>query len=88
MGIDLDGCVRDGEIEPWAQEIVDAIGSYTEVSPSGTGVHILAYVDPRTTGVVGRADHRRGIEVYNHGRYFTVAGRQIVSGGMTDVDVH
>lgn len=84
VGIDLDGCVRDGAIEPWAQEIVDAIGSYTEVSPSGTGVHILAYADPRTTGVVGRADHRRGIEVYNHGRYFTVTGKQVGDSGIAD----
>lgn len=84
VGIDLDGCVRDGAIEPWAREIIDAIGSYTEVSPSGTGVHILAYADPRTTGVVGRADHRRGIEVYNHGRYFTVTGNQVGDSGIAD----
>lgn len=84
VGIDLDGCARDEAIEPRAQEIVDAIGSYTEVSPSGTGVHILAYADPRTTGVVGRADHRRGTEVYNHGCYFTVTGKQVGDSGIAD----
>lgn len=43
VGVDLDGC-RDpetGAIAPWAQSIIDALNSYTEISPSGTGVHIL-----------------------------------------------
>src|SRR5262249_17868058 len=42
-GVDLDHC-RDpetGEINPWAQQIVHALASYTEVSPSGTGVHLF-----------------------------------------------
>lgn len=64
--------------------MVDAVGSYTEVSPSGTGVHIPAYADQRTTGVVGRADHRRRIEVCNHGRYFTVTGKQVGDSGIAD----
>lgn len=77
-GIDLDHAIdEDGNIKPWAQEIVDSIGSYTEVSPSGEGLHILCEVDPQDTGPIGRADHRTGLEVYNHGRYFTVTGEQI-----------
>lgn len=42
-GFDLDH-VRDpetGEIFPQAMDLIDAVDSYTEVSPSGTGVHIL-----------------------------------------------
>src|SRR5262250_2400416 len=42
-GIDLDHC-RDpetGRIEPWADEIVQQLDSYTEISPSGTGLHIF-----------------------------------------------
>ena len=84
VGIDLDGCVHDGRVDPWAQEIIDSVASYAELSPSGTGVHVLAYADPTRTGAIGRADHRRGIEVYNHGRYFTVTGRQIGSSGIED----
>lgn len=84
VGIDLDGCVHDGQIEPWAQEIIDRIGSYAELSPSGTGIHILAYADPGRTGPIGRADHRRGIEAYNHGRYFTVTGARANSEGIAD----
>jgi hypothetical protein len=42
-GVDLDRC-RDsesGEIESWAQEIIEELDSYAEVSPSGRGVHVL-----------------------------------------------
>lgn len=42
IGIDLDGCVRDGVIEPLAKKIVQRIGSYAEISPSGRGLKIFA----------------------------------------------
>lgn len=77
VGIDLDGCVHDGQIEPWAQEIVDRIDSYAEISPSGTGIHIICGASPEKTGAIGRANHAKGLEIYNHGRYFTVTGKTI-----------
>jgi hypothetical protein len=42
-GVDLDGCrdAESGEIEPWAMEIIKRVNSYTEISPSGTGAHII-----------------------------------------------
>ncbi len=42
-GVDLDTC-RDpdaGALEPWARAVVDDLASYTEVSPSGTGVKVF-----------------------------------------------
>jgi hypothetical protein len=69
--IDLDAC-RDpetGEIEPWAWEIVQRLNSYTEISPSGTGVHIVL------KAVLPVAGRRKGrIEAYYSGRYVTVTG--------------
>lgn len=38
--VDLDNCIIEGEVQPWALEIVEALNSYTELSPSGTGLHI------------------------------------------------
>ena len=38
--IDLDHCVVDGSPNRRAREIVERMASYTEVSPSGTGLHI------------------------------------------------
>src|SRR4028118_755336 len=73
-GVDLDDCLDPdtGEIEDWAQEIIEELDSYTEVSPSGTGVHVLV----RGTLPAGR--NRKGrFEAYDRGRYFTVTGRHL-----------
>ena len=43
MGVDLDDC-RDpdsGELAGWAGLIVNELSSYTEISPSGTDLHVL-----------------------------------------------
>src|SRR5262245_50511864 len=42
--IDLDACrdPKTGKIQKWAMEIVRTINSYTEFSPSGTGLRIVA----------------------------------------------
>ncbi len=71
VGIDLDAC-RDpesGAIESWAQKIVDTLDSYTEVSPSGTGVHVYA-----KGSLAGERRRRGAFECYGSGRYFTVSG--------------
>lgn len=71
-GVDLDGCVgpETGEVEPWATEIVAELGSYTEISPSGTGVHIIA------RGRLPEGRRRKGrVEMYDQGRFFTVTGQ-------------
>jgi hypothetical protein len=73
-GVDVDGCLdpETGEIEGWAQEIIDELDSYAEISPSGTGVHVLI----RGTLPPGR--NRKGrFEAYDRGRYFTVTGRHL-----------
>jgi hypothetical protein len=72
-GVDLDGC-RDpetGNLEGWAQEIIDELASYTEVSPSGTGIHVIV------RGVLPRSGKRGQIEMYDSGRYFTVTGEHL-----------
>jgi putative DNA primase/helicase len=81
--IDLDHC-RDpttGEIDDWALTIINRFNSYTEVSPSGEGVHILVK-GSLPTGVMGRKKYLKGngyrpgaaIEMYSGGRYFTMTG--------------
>jgi putative DNA primase/helicase len=70
-GIDLDHCVDPGtrQIADWAQAIVEAIASYTEVTPSQTGLHLLVE-SPLPAG--GRKKGR--VEVYDQGRFFTMTG--------------
>ena len=84
IGIDLDGAVEDGAIADWAQEIIDGLDSYAELSPSGTGVHVIGWSNVEQVGPIGR-NNRRGVEVYNHGRYFTVTGDAVNDAPIMDV---
>ena len=46
IGGDIDNCVYpDGTITDDAMEIVTALGTYTEISPSGTGLRFLCFGD-------------------------------------------
>jgi type IV secretory pathway TraG/TraD family ATPase VirD4/DNA-binding MarR family transcriptional regulator len=74
VGIDLDACLEPttGQLEPWAAEIVRRLSSYTEYSPSRTGVHILV----RARLPEGRRRQGR-VEIYDRGRYFTVTGGRL-----------
>ncbi len=74
VGVDLDQCrePHTGMIEEWACKIIERLDSYTEISPSGTGVHIYVI------GTLPPGGNRRGhIEMYDHGRFFTVTGQHI-----------
>lgn len=73
-GVDLDDCVlADGTVEPWAQEIIEALDSYSEVSPSGTGVKVFLLGT-----LEGRKHCRAGsIEMYDRGRFFTVTANRV-----------
>lgn len=46
LALDLDSCVDpEGKISDWALEIVRAVNSYTELSPSRTGLRVLFVTD-------------------------------------------
>jgi primase-polymerase (primpol)-like protein len=71
IGIDLDGCYdpESDILTPWAQDIVSLLSTYTELSPSGRGVHLILQ------GQLPGPKRRQGpIEMYSQGRFFTVTG--------------
>lgn len=43
--IDIDHCVNNGLMSDMAKDIINTMNSYTEYSPSGTGIHIIFNVD-------------------------------------------
>ena len=43
-GLDLDTCLRDSTIAPWAAAILDVAETYAEISPSGAGLKAFFYV--------------------------------------------
>ena len=75
VGIDLDACrnAQTGQLEPWAQEIIDLAETYTEVSPSGTGIRTFA------RGKLEKAIKcdPAHVEIYGSKRYLTITGDHI-----------
>lgn len=75
-GIDIDKCrnPENGVIEPWALRIISSLNSYTEISPSGTGVKIFvlgSLADGERQGKVYK------LEIYDRSRYFTLTGHHL-----------
>ena len=86
IGFDLDGCrnPETGEIKEWSQRIINTLGAYTEVTPSGYGIRVYAFGHlpengPRRFSVAVSAGFgdKVGIEVYDKQRYFTVTGNRL-----------
>lgn len=78
-GVDFDHCIDEsGEMHSAVEAALDRIGSYAEVSPSGTGVHCIF------KGSIGGSRRRSSdtdwggnIEAYDTGRYFTFTGKSL-----------
>lgn len=81
VGIDLDYC-RDpdsGEIDDWAVTIISRLEGYVEISPSGTGIHIIV-----KGALPGDRNRSGNVEMYETRRYFTITGRTPTSGDSID----
>lgn len=67
--IDIDKCVTNGKLNKFARKIVNKLKSYTEISISGMGIHIVAFA----SGLVfdkGRYyfnNRKLGLEIYPAG---------------------
>ena len=69
VGIDLDCCVSEGKANSQVDQLLRGFDSYSEISPTGTGVKI--YVK----GEKPRAwKNTKEVEIYESGRYFAVTG--------------
>ena len=80
LGIDLDD-VRDlatGELCPVGRDTLARVPGYTEISPSGRGLHLFlrtAFPEPERQG------RRRGqVEIYSGSRFLAVTGRVVRRG--------
>lgn len=70
-GLDLDHVIRNGVLDEQYRWVVDEACTYTEVSPSGDGLHLIF----RGSKPEGAERCRRGpVEMYDHDRFFTVTG--------------
>jgi putative DNA primase/helicase len=73
VGVDLDHVISDNStVTPEARAIVESLNSYTEVSPSGHGLHI--FVTAQNADITRHRRQGGFVEIYSNARYFTVTG--------------
>ena len=73
IGVDFDHCIENGQLAHWVAEWVERFNSYTEISPSGTGIHIICM--GTLNGKPSRK--RKEVEIYDRARYFTMTGNPL-----------
>jgi hypothetical protein len=80
-GVDIDDCrdPKTGSITPFAKAIVEALNTYAEISPSGTGIKLYL------RAWLGKNHARPGLEIYGARRYFCVTGQHL-SGTPIDLE--
>lgn len=67
FGVDLDHCLDNVD---FVDEFVETLQSYTEISKSGDGIHIIC-----KGKLPSGARRKNGVEMYSEGRYFIMTGR-------------
>lgn len=77
LGIDIDKCLNDeGDVEheegDRIRELIARADTYTEVSPSGTGLHLYFELED---ALELTANRHGNFEAYTSGRYFTVTAK-------------
>ncbi|MYM37247.1 hypothetical protein GTP38_23250 [Duganella sp. FT94W] len=80
IGVDIDKCIdsETGEVKEIALNAIAGCNSYTEYSPSGTGVHIICSGETETF-----KSNKIGLEVFAGRQYFTFTGRQYANSPAT-----
>lgn len=80
--VDIDHCVADGKLSELALDVINAMNSYTEYSPSGEGVRIIFRADgfkyDKEKYYIN--NHKIGLEIYVSGstnKYVTLTGNVI-----------
>ena len=80
VGIDLDDCRNPdtGSVKQWAADIIAQLNTYSEVSPSGTGIKLFVRGELPTKfdKQYAHPDHDGEVEIYKSGRFFTVTGNR------------
>ena len=85
-GVDFDDCVVDGRIDPAVEAWLGRLDSYSEISPSGTGVKVFLRAKLDGPGRRTKKTAWGGeVEVYDERRYFATTGDHVTG---TPLKVH
>jgi hypothetical protein len=81
LGIDYDSCIHKGELHDVVSQIVEDLDSYTEVSPSGTGLKsVVRAKKPGTRCSTKKTPWGDEFAMFGDGRFFAITGRVLGSG--------
>jgi hypothetical protein len=80
IGVDLDDSLENGKPNSFAADVIRRCASYSEISHSGNGVHILMAGKLPCPGI-----KRDEIEIYSRARFFICTGNRI-TGTPTDIE--
>ena len=89
--VDIDHCVTDGKPNEMAQDIIDFCQSYTEYSPSSTGIRIIFKTNTeldKTKYYINNA--KLGLEIYiseNTNKYVTLTGNVLSPLSINEIDI-
>lgn len=75
FGIDIDHCIEHGKLKKEIYNLVKKTKTYIEISPSGTGLHIIGLY----TGNSPIAHKKNNYEIYFTKRFFTITGNQLTN---------
>lgn len=71
VGIDFDHCYNGKLLDPWVRDQLRKLNSYTEISPSGSGIHVIC------KGSIPQSIKTSCAEIYSESRYFTITGNSL-----------
>lgn len=88
--IDIDHCIEDGVLSDMAEEIVSKVNTYTEISPSGTGIRLIGKTQGFTYDKEKYYINNRkyGLEVYasrDKGQFVTITGNALGEKNLSDI---
>jgi hypothetical protein len=80
--VDLDHCINpDGSVDQWARDLLDRMNSYSEISPSGTGVHVFlkGMLPEGAKNTNDQMKDKNRVEVFVNKHHITITGNRLKS---------
>jgi hypothetical protein len=77
--VDLDDCVKGDVIDQWAKDVLSKLNSYSEISPSGTGVHVFVkgMLPLGSKNTNDQMEDKNRIEVFTDKHHVTITGNRL-----------
>jgi hypothetical protein len=77
--VDLDHCIQAGKIDDWAKDILSRLNSYSEISPSGEGIHVFVkgILPEGSKNTNDQMLDKNRVEVFTDKHHITITGNRL-----------